>query len=105
MAGKKFSAYSNVSIPNDGDRLLYENSGSTNSLNQTYAQLKTDFLNNSDLFFNIFNSSDITKKISIAAGNISTGTTRTITMPDRNVTLDNISSGITTNNFGNTRIP
>lgn len=42
---KKWSDYTNVPIPNDGDKLLYENAGVTNSLYQTYGQLKTDLSN------------------------------------------------------------
>jgi len=46
----------------------------------------------SDSAFNIYNVSDSTKKIKFSAAGIATGTTRTITMPDANVDLGNLTN-------------
>lgn len=45
-----------------------------------------------DSVFRIENSSDNTKKIAFSAAGITTGTTRTITMPDANVDLGNLTN-------------
>lgn len=46
----------------------------------------------SDASFYVYNSVDNTKKIALSAVNITTGTTRTITMPDANVDLGNLTN-------------
>jgi len=48
---------------------------------------------------------DTTKQLQFQLANISTATTRTLTMPDRDVILDNIKNNITTTDIPNNHIP
>lgn len=53
-----------------------------------------------DSIFKVFNNADNTKEIQLDASSITTATTRTIAVPDRNLTLDNITTSSTTNLTG-----
>ena len=55
-----------------------------------------------DSTFEIFDDLDATKTFRFQAANITTGTTRTITVPDKNITIGEILPWITGTNYSNT---
>ena len=57
------------------------------------ASFATEF---SDNLFRIYDNGDNTKEIAFEASSITTGTTRTITMDDRNIDMDAVPDGFTT---------
>lgn len=54
-----------------------------------------------DNLFRIYDDVDNTRQVAFIIDNVSTSTTRTITIPDRNITLDFITQGITETNIPN----
>lgn len=58
----------------------------------------------SDAVFQIYDSADNTKIIMFDAGLVSPATTRTVAVPDRSFTMDNISETITTTNIGANKV-
>jgi len=75
--------------PSDGDIVYYASNGFRFRQGGSWVSLGggTDFADN---VFRISDDGDSTKKIAFQASGITTATVRTITMPDRNVTLDTL---------------
>lgn len=70
---KSLKAGANITLTNNTDDIVIS---------------ATSTLTNTDDTFTIVNASVPTKQIAFSASSITTGQTRTITMPDRNITLD-----------------
>ena len=98
----------NVSRADNSFYVNYDNS--TSGLTATNVKDAIDELAGSsgpttfdDSTFRIYNNGDNTKKIAFDASSITTGTTRTITMPNSNINLGNLAN-TTLSNLGTTSI-
>lgn len=70
-----------------GSELETLTDGSNADLLHTHAGIGSEFVDN---LFRIQDNVDVTKKIAFEASTITTGTVRTITVPDANITIDDI---------------